>query len=301
MRARWIVAPAVVLALGGCGKEARGPRCEAIAADLTRWLRTLDLQPRIFVDDDVRLARRADLPAAPLALAPTVNLGSEHTTYQGALVSDLELFEHRLAESRRRLEDELAAGRAPGAAADPRRLYLRIDEHATWDRVVAIVEAAHRTGWTRPSFVFALPPQPSQRPARTWVDDHMDRLDQELAENKARALADPIPPPRRIGDDCPALLRAYEAIGRDDGDGDKAEALVRSIGPALVACGCRVELPALRSQLWHMLHNPNPMRALAVEIAPDAPALALPAHTPWRDASPRLTPATGRVRLAIAP
>jgi hypothetical protein len=60
-----------------------------------------------------------------------------------------------------------------------------------------------------------------------------------------------------------------------------------------------VDLPSVRSMLWRMLHNAHPVRELRVELSPDATPISLPATTPWREASKRLTPTTGRTWLAV--
>lgn len=281
----------------GCGSGTDGKQCRTEADELTRWLGTLNLEPQLFMVDAVRLVSRTDLDSRRLVEGPVVTIGADETSYQGQLAGDGEVLASLLTDSHQRIADDLKRGRfAGGVPPEPRLLHLLVDEAATWERVVAVVEVAHRAGFTMPSFVFRPPPGPSTRPPRTALDDRMDALERDHAERKSASLA-----PARgksILERCPAATRLFGELGVME-TGDKAEALVRGIGPALVDCSCKVDLPALRSMLWHLLNNANPVRGISMESSPDAPPIALPASTMWWEASKHLTPATRRAWFAI--
>jgi hypothetical protein len=280
----------------GCGGGSDGKQCRAEADELTRWLGTLNLEPQIFQIEGMRLVGRSDLDGRRLVAGPTVTIGARDTVYQGQLVGDAGELEERLTATRRKIEDDLARGRSAGdPPSDPRQLHLLVDEAAPWARVVAAVEVAHRAGFTIPSFPFTPPPGPSTRPPRTAFDDRMDALERDLAVGK---IPQAPAPSESLLERCPAATRLFGQLGMME-TGDKAAALVRGIGPALVDCSCKTDLPGLRSMLWHLLNNSHPVRGLAVEISPDAPPIALPASTPWREASKRLTPATRRAWFAV--
>lgn len=280
------------LAALGCEKGTSGPACSATADEVTRWLRTLNLEGTLFSVDQIRLVRRDDVPTKPLTLAPVVYISATDITFQGQRADPDHGLEELFITSQRKIVEDLQRGDFPDI--EPRKLWLLVDERAPWNQVVTTVEAAQRAGFTLPSFIFRPAPGPDLRPPRSWFDDRMDALDAAFAESRVLPPAEPRP----IIDNCPAMVRAFGQIGTME-TGDKAERLVSLVGPALVECNCQVDLPAFRSQLWHLLHNRDPMRELVIESDADAPPIALPANLPWSEASTRLTSATKRARLTI--
>ncbi len=282
----------------GCGQGTDGKSCRVEADELTRWLGTLNLEPRLFQLDRLRLVTRADLADRRAVTAPTITIGAEETTYQGQLATAPDELENQLTVSHRVITDDLQTGRYVGPQPpEPRRLHLLVDEAAPWERVVAVLAIAHRAGFTRPSFIFAAPPGPSTRPPRTALDDRMDVYERDAAAGKVTLDR---PPSESILERCPTVTRLFTQLGAME-SGDKADVLVRGIGPALVNCTCKVDLAALRSMLWHLLDNPQPVRTLVIETTPDAPPIALPASMAWREASTRLQPEIPRAWFVVAP
>ncbi|MBA3817724.1 MAG: hypothetical protein H0X17_02450 [Deltaproteobacteria bacterium] len=293
-----LVALVACVAALGCGQGTDGKACRVEAEELTRWLGTLDLEPRIFQLDRLALVSRADLADRRVVTAPTVTIGAEETTYQGQLASAPDELENRLTVSQRVITDDVQTGRYRGPQPpEPRRLHLLVDEAAPWERVVAVVAIAHRAGFTRPSFIFATPPGPSTRPPRTALDDRMEALDRDAAAGK---LTPDRAPSEAILERCPTVTRLFAQLGAME-TGDKAEVLVRGIGPALVNCTCKVDLAALRSMLWHLLDNRQPVRGLVMETSPEAPPIALPKTMAWREASTHLRPDVPRAWFVVAP
>lgn len=289
------VALVACIAALGCGSRADDQQCRTEADELTRWIGTLNLEPQIVMVGRERLVSRADLGSQSPVARPVVTIGADTSSFQGHLIGAADELESRLSATQRRLVEEIARGRFEGAPPDPRQLHLLIDEAAPWERVVAVAQVAHRAGFTMPSFLFSPPPGPSTRPPRTTFDDRMDAQKRDLAAGKIPPSPEPI---ASLLERCPPVIRLLGDLGMMQ-TGNKAEVLIRGIGPALVDCRCKVDLPAMRSMLWHMLNNESPVRELRVELSPDAPPIALPASTPWREASKRLTPATKRAWLAI--
>jgi hypothetical protein len=151
----------------------------------------------------------------------------------------------------------------------------------------------HGAGFDAPLFVFARPPA-TPPPPRTWVDDELDRARSTDGALLAAAAA-------RTGEkvmkSCKPLFEVFGKVAMIEED--KAGFIVRSVRPALVECGCNVDLAALGTVLWRLLGNEQPTTALGVRLARDATPIALPAKTPWREASRQLTPATTSTWLAI--
>lgn len=283
---------ACVAALG-CERRTGDQQCRTDADALTRWLGTLNIESQLFIVDAVRLITRTDLDSRHLVEGPVLTIGAGETSFQGQQVGAADELASRLTASQQGLVDEIKRGRfAGGPSPDPRQLHLLVDEAAPWERVVAAALAAHRAGFTMPSFVFRIPPGPSTRPPRTSFDDAVER------ERAAGKLMQAPPPSASLFGRCSSMTRLFDQLGKME-RGDKAETLVRGIGPALIDCSCKVDLPVLRSMLWHLLNNPNPVRGIAVETSPDALPIALPANTPWREANQRLTPTTKRAWFAI--
>lgn len=277
----------------GCSR-ADDKQCRADADELVRWLGTLNLEPQVVQVGRERLVSRSDLGSLRPGYRPVVMIGADTTSYQGHAIRDVDDLADRLSATQRKLADDLARGRSEGGPPEPRQLYLLIDEAVTWERVVAVAAIAHRVGFTAPSFLFTPPPGPDQRPPRSAYDDRLDAVERDIAAGKTTPSSQGEPLLAR----CPSVTRLYGELGMMQ-TGNKADELVRGIGPALVDCGCKVDLPSLRSSLWRMLHNATPVRELRVELGPDAPPIALPAITPWREASKRLTPTTRRTWLAV--
>lgn len=281
----------------GCSSSAKGKQCRAEADALTSWLGTLNLEPEIFTLDGLRLVRRVDLDRRRLADGPIVMIGSDRTIYEGHLIGEDDDLARRLVVSQQMIAGQHERGPATGLAVpDPRRLYLLIDDAAPWQRVVAAVESAHRAGFTMPIFAFTPPHGPSTRPARTTFDDRIDEIERRRVASEILPLTSPRSD--SLFERCAPATRLFDQIGAME-YGDKAQALVRQIGAALVDCDCQVDLPVLRSMLWHLLNHANPVRGIEVELSRAAAPIVLPGTTPWRVASERLTTATKRAWFVV--
>jgi hypothetical protein len=114
--------------------------------------------------------------------------------------------------------------------------------------------------------------------------DELDRLTRGDRANAATQMARLMKEQFRS---CPALAKVFDSIARDEG-GDKAGEMIEGTGPALLDCNCSVDVPNVRSLLYRSLANTHPTTELVVRVMHDAPPLALPAATPWRDAAAKL-------------
>lgn len=279
----------LALALVGCKSE---PACRDQASALVELLDKTPHAMSRFDAHGITLVPRADAVAAADDGAPVVKIIANGLVYRGKLLDASELDVELVAEQARIAE----AGRAP---ADPRRIYFAIDAGAPWQQVVDGVRAAALAGFDAPGFVFAAGARPSPTFPRTAIDDRLDRLEADPAgaATRATALAQMLEDMTRS---CPALVRLFGTIASTEGD--KAEHLIRGLGPALVECECNIDVPALRAVLWRMFAT-TPTRVVVLERAsyevdPTRATIVLGPETPWSTAAKSIRPGATAV-LAI--
>lgn len=276
-----------------CSKaEMSHETCKREASELQATLRAADTGTQaIFVDSGMQLVKRADLVTASARVAPVLEVGERATTFQGST----ERVGERLRETRTRLVDDLASGRVPNSGVpNPALLYILVDARAHWDRVVEAWQLARDAELTAPAFVFAMPVTLTP-PPRAPIDDTLDRLMTGSPADRASGLAKLVD---KEVERCPALIRSFSSIAPADGD-SKATYLIDQLGPALVECHCRVDLPNLRALFWRVIANPSPTRILAFDPAAPPAKIALPEAATWADAAARFTPDLKNAELAI--
>lgn len=236
---------------------------------------------------EAALVDRPELPTGAPPDAPVLELGVADTLFEGQALGPAALREHLTAVYDKRDERHALEPDRP----DPAVVSLYIDRRVPWSRVVEAWQAAHDAGMRAPVFVFAAAPPPP--PPRAPIDDELDAIpDGQRATGYAALLTREIAP-------CPTLVRVFDQLATGPGD-DKTDRLIDGLVPALVACQCAVDVPDLRAVLWRVLVAPRPVTSIAFDPAAPAATLALPATTPWSEASVRFTPdlrnATLRVR-----
>lgn len=292
-----LAAAVVVVCACGSGSSSRDARCRAEAEELEGFLTTMDHDVNLFFTDDLRLVTRGDVPRMELPRASTVSVDAEKIVLDGEYIGDRAELAERLAAARAHIANAVSMGYLPRhEAAVAKQIYLVIDEAVAWETVVWVAEAVHEAGFDAPLFVFARPPA-TPPPPRTWVDDEIDRAaDTDGTDASARAMA-VARTSEKVIESCEPLIEMSGKVAMVE---DKAEFIIRSVRPALVECGCKVDLAALRSLLWRLLGNEQPTTTLGVRLARDATPIALPAATPWREASRQLTPAMSSAWLAVA-
>lgn len=309
-----MVRAAIVLALiissTGCRRNAGA--CRLAAADLERFLHTMDLERGPVPLQEVSPPLRDDLEdrtgtdqaavyvtSARIVLSAPRQLGRRSCIGEESCeVSELDACFGRLRrciESSSR-EDVFAARRsAAGRGPDARKLYVVIDRAARWERVVPVAAAAHRAGFTAASFLFARTPA-TPPPPRTWVDEELDRRG----------------PDRLDGDnaDADAILRIANAVLTCDSfkepfhrfhEMSPSEYMIQRTPQQVVECNCDLDMAALRSLMWRLLGTAHPVTLLDTALTPSAAPLQLPAATPWGDASAALSARTTATWFVIAP
>jgi hypothetical protein len=268
----------------GCGKRADPQVCRGQAEELGRFLAAADQGPG--VTDPRRLAARPALPPLPAARE---NLRVAQVRPDG-LVTERQKVEW--TEGPGALEDALGEVRKL-ATPDP-ALTLAIDEATPWAEVAPVLTAAAAVGFDHVRLLFAGARPPP--PPRSAVEDELDRIDKgepsERATQAAKVMAG-------VVKDCPALQRVFGVVSSRGGD--KAQRLIAAIPPALIECGCAIDLPSLRSMMWRVVGSEPALTEATVALGQGGEALALPAATPWREACARLLAAKGPVRPTIAP
>lgn len=286
-----LVSALVVLACGK-GSPEEGP-CRKDAEALGRLLAEANVDPPLFYVGDLKLVERSDLGPAKTARAPELMIRAGEIRLEGRPVAREELVA-RLAEARKRVDDERERGRSDGAV--PGRIYLLIEGAAPWGEVVGAVEAADLAGFQAPAFVFTTTVV-GHPPPRSSIDDELDALLKEDSGERATRFAKIV---SKQVETCPALTTEFGRVSSVEGE-DKATTLIKAIPEALVECKCHVNMPALRSAMWRLLWNPTPTRVIAFEPAAPAMTLSLPAATTWAVASKQLTPATKRAAFVSLP
>lgn len=283
-----------VLALSvACGKSKA--KCKAEVDELMTYLRGLDMEGSPFyIASSMHLVARPGTPKTT-HYAPVVVMEAKETSYQGQLIGEMVELTERLTAANKRIREDIEYGKfRRDDRPDPTLLYFEIDESVTWDRIVAAVDAGGDAGFTHPSFAFAIPAT-TQPPPRTWVDDKLDeaRKKTEGGGNLASEIAKIT---KSVVDSCPALVKVYGRVGGDESI-NKAEMLVEGTGPAIIECGCDLDIPALRSAMYGILGNPHPTGTAGVQLARSGTPIELPASMPWREAYKQLL-AADVVRLS---
>jgi hypothetical protein len=181
----------------------------------------------------------------------------------------------------------------------PARILIAIDRSLPMRDVAPVIDRAARAGLIEASFLVqrhaAMKPPPPSSITETLDAIAADRDGSTKATRLARLLSDVVAP-------CPSLGKVFAAVTVVD---DKAEAVVRGLEPAIVACACAADLDALRTGLWPLIGagGDTVPTVITVTLAPaDDPAATAITGTTWNDAAPALRAAAGtRVKLVAAP
>jgi hypothetical protein len=278
-----MLAASVASLAAGCGKSASECRTEAEA--IGALLRSVDTAPSAFwIEQDMHLVIREDLPDHQVRLAPVVNVTANRFGYQGQGFDSAAELGERLTAAHASIAEQIAAGRVPqGDPPDPALVFLVIDEAAPWSRVVDAVRAAEQAGMTAPGFVFGAPFTLTP-PPRAPIDTKIDAIANSDGSVKAIRFAELL---QQQSQSCPSLMKKFGEVASSDGP-DKAEFLIEAIGPALVECRCDVNMANIRSLFWRLLVNPNPTRVLQFSTGAPKDTIAAPAAMTWKDASKKL-------------
>jgi hypothetical protein len=275
---------ALVGLAAACGKDGKSEsECRGEARELQALLRAADTGPSaIYVDRDITLVPRPELAATArdLPYGPVVTINRDGR-YRFGGERDLGAYDvaHQVS-----LEYEKSAKHRRPDDQEP-VVYLVIDAAAPWGPVYSVVdyiESFEVPG--RIGFVFGVATAPSTPPPRTWMDDKLDQVlagePSQRAVELAKAVSDVVKP-------CPALARVFGQVGGVAAE-DKATALIDALEAALVECRCDLDVPALRSAMYRVLHDDLAAGAELVTQARDGKVISAPQSALWRDVAPTI-------------
>jgi biopolymer transport protein ExbD len=229
--------------------------CRAQAAQLGAWVKLLDGEGHMVVSlpSETKLVVLAGVRPAQVPEAPIVHVTRRDISFQGALMADLSKQPPALGPLEAALRGVLA--RAPRAP-----VILAMDETTRWATVAAVVQAAERAGAGQVALLFTAgasqvtPPEPG-------------------------------PPDRRretnLFGRCDAADKLMDRIGKSD---DKPRLMIDELPRAIEACGCKVELPAVRRWLWAIWDRDQPgmpMLTVTLAVARGGAPLTMDPATPW--------------------
>jgi hypothetical protein len=277
----------LLLAVAACSKGPSAAECRAEAEAFGRLLRDADVEASPFETRGIELVARHDLPRRRLDDgAPTLTVGRKLRLDASELQRDQLPHKLGIARDARELYHERSR-------PDPRRIYLLFDHATPWRDVVELVAIAASQNYDAPAFVFRAPTT-VQRPPRTALDDQLDALLDKNASDLATEIA------RLMGqlvEKCPSMVRQFGHVASEGGD--RARFLVEQIPQALIDCGCDVPMPDFKVAIWRVLVNDQPTRAILTDPSAPVRRLALPATTPWSEASKQLPTTPARLELAV--
>ncbi|HEV7557888.1 MAG TPA: hypothetical protein VGO00_20620, partial [Kofleriaceae bacterium] len=258
--------------LGGCGNSGKfsPDECSNDAWALSKLLESADRDTVPVMS--INLVTRTDLPKVSASPHVPVVLVGKYIVVQGRITEAADLV-LQLSDVRDRITSLKQAG------IPQHGVLVAIDATATWSEVVAVTDALHAAYYDEPSFVFARP-RTTPAPPRSDVDAKLDAVAKsgDLSVNvmeTARLLNANI-------SKCPSLKKLFNSVGGVEGNKDAI--VIQGVGPALIECSCKVDMPGLRSILWRMFTGNQPTSAVQTTLATDGTAIELAGDTPWSEA-----------------
>ncbi len=276
---------ALVIGLAAHGGVAHAA-CDDDIAALEDYLHHTDhVADPVQVLDGIQLVARDDL--APSFHSLTISISHAGFLVDLDKVPTLAALEKALAvEGRVRADPDWQKSK-PGLAGHYGDVLLAVDASATWSDAVSVGKLAAKSGFTRVNFVLARAKQPVP-PPHTSVDDLMAKA--STTNERSQTL---IKVRERLEQQCPGLAASLtHAKSQHD---TYENTVVPAMRSWLSACHCSAPVPEVRSYLFYMFVPQLETGFITVELDQHARAIALPAHTLWRDAAPKLV--AGKVWL----
>lgn len=220
---------------------------------------------------DVHLVKRTDLPVKSLQRAPVIIANAADTTFMGSMIASGSELAERLTALRSSVQSSA--------------ILFQLDEATPWGKVVELVTAAQRAGFTAPMFAFMTDAKLTP-PPRSPADDKLDAFGNDAAVNMSKVTQ----LTREIIQPCPALITAF-------GNVSGVDALVAAIAPAVIECDCKLDLASLRSLIWRVVAVAPTVQVIAFDDTTRDQTLALPKTATWAEASKQLRPDTKGMKL----
>ena len=260
--------------------------CEDDATSLEDFMRhTEHVADPLNVPDGIHLVARDDL--APSWRALTIDITPVGFADEFFKYSSLAKLEKAFVGYATMHADPEWRKSKPGLAGHYDDILLVVDASATWSDAVSVANLAAKSGFTRVSFVFARAKQPVP-PAHSSVDDLVAKA--TTSNELMHAL---ITAREGLEQQCPGLAVALTSAKLQHDTYENT--VIPAVRSWLTACRCNVPAPELRSYLFYMFAPRSETGLVTIELDKHAPAIALPARTPWRNAAPKLV--AGKVWL----
>jgi len=260
-----LVAVGVIVAALGCGKGSQ--ECQVEVADFVDYLNTMKDEPDV-------LATGAKLPLRANAKEAMKTVLVVEVLPTGARLDGIPVDATSLPN---KLMDRIQQLATASSAFRADQVWFAIDEATPWNTVADLVDATAEKGFGKIGFVFAVANK-VKPPPHTSVDDELARA---VGQERPAALAKVL---REVTAPCKQMQDVFQNLATYQ-TGNKVEIFASGIGKALLDCKCNVNIPKLRSAAYYIF-GATPMRGVTINVYRDAPTpLALPAATPWREAS----------------
>lgn len=258
-----------------------GAACEDDVTALEDFMRHTDhVADAVDVPEGTHLVARDDLAPSSHALTITITRAGFSGDLAGKLASVADLAKYLEAAGKEHADPDWQKTK-PGLAGRYGDILLVVDAAATWGDAVSAAQLAAKSGFTHIDFVFARAKQPAP-PAHSSVDDLVASA--KTSTDRSRAL---IAVRERLEKQCPRLGNAmtHAHVQHDTYE----EAVIPAVRSWLTGCHCSAPMPEVRSYLFYMFAPELETGFITVELDKHARAIALPAHTSWRDAAAKLT------------
>jgi hypothetical protein len=239
----------VLAAIAGCSSSddapgassVFGPSCSDRASELGAWVAAIEPEAEAAQIDGDHLAPGPDLPLARWERGtPLVHLTRAGATVDGVAAQFQELPD-RVAEARTRR----------GETSRPNRVIIAIDADVWIDQIYAAMGILANTGVTDVGFAFRYTGKVHSAPAASSISAQIDAIRRAPPEQRPTQIAQL---GTRVIERCKPLGDVFASFSADPDSSpdERHQRLIRSIAPALTACGCAVDLDAFRELMWSL-------------------------------------------------
>jgi hypothetical protein len=301
MRNRLVVLVLAACVVPACKGGMSDAECKREAKALRDLLFAAASEPQRDLDTaDATLVVRTDLPPpTPIQWrSPVVRIGKNGIKLGTTSIADTAQLRAGLDTEAAAIDDAYAKGGiSPRSMREPQRSYLVIDAGTPAREVAAVYEAVTSSKLPAVAFVFDAPSTVTP-PPRSSIDPELDKLmarDADQAANRATTIAEMVT--KEIAR-CPAAQKMFGSLGGDDSD-EKGLILAEGINESLPECGCKVDIPRLRSLLFRVVHVEKPYRLLAIDPKAPAEEFVVDSTDTWAGLAKKLPASTKNVRFVV--
>jgi hypothetical protein len=283
-------------------------QCHIEATELRQWMEQLDAEGggggELPLPKGMKLVA-LDERAGGGSTGPVIALDGESILLDGSAAGSLRDPDQAAQQLAQGLADKGRLWRQthPGKSYAPAAPTMGIGSAVPWSRVATLVDVAARAGITDVWFVFdgttKLTPPPETDVSRAL----REALSGEAVDpsQTARIAQEHDSPVRRVYANCQQVGQALEPLGQESADpAQKNAAFLKAIPSGIEACGCSVDLNAVKAVQWarYDRYRGTPKVFRQLSIAPRGTNGATPLTTrpdePWSQAHARVLDASKR-------